>query len=149
MTALVFVDTNVLVCSRDVRDAEKHARAREWLEVLWDTKRGRVSPQVLQEYYVTVTLKLRPGLPGEEARSDVRALFHWLVTVDPEVLIESAWALQDRCSLSFWDALVVGAAQAMDCGFILTEDLPAGQKLEGVLVVNPFVTRPADISDRA
>jgi predicted nucleic acid-binding protein len=147
MTAPVFVDTNVLVYSRDMRDAEKHARAREWLEVLWDTKRGRVSPQVLHEYYVTVTLNLRPGLPVAEARSDMRALVHWLVTVDPEALIESAWALQDRCSLSFWDALVVGAAQAMECGFVLTEDLPAGHELEGVLVVNPFATRSADISD--
>ena len=145
MTAPVFVDTNVLVYSRDARDAAKHERAREWVGFLWDTKRGRVSRQVLHEYYVTVTRKLRPGLPVEEARADVRALFHWLTAVDPEVMIESAWVLQDRCSLSFWDALVVGAAQAMECASILSEDLPAGQRLEGILVVNPFVTGPSEL----
>ena len=145
MTAPVFVDTNVLVCSRDARDPAKHERAREWVGFLWDTKRGRVSRQVLHEYYVTVTRKLRPGLPVEEARADVRALFHWLTAVDPEVMIESAWVLQDRCSLSFWDALVVGAAQAMECASILSEDLPAGQRLEGILVVNPFVTGPSEL----
>lgn len=144
MTAPVFVDTNVLVYSRDTRNAAKHERAREWVEFLWDTKRGRLSRQVLHEYYVTVTRKLRPGLSTEEARSDVRALFHWLSAVDPEVAIESAWTCQDRCSLSFWDALIVGAAQSMGCGCVLSEDLPAGQDLEGVRVVNPFATSPTE-----
>ena len=63
MTAPVFVDTNVLVYSRDSRDAGKNQRAREWVEFLWDTKRGRVSRQVLHEYYVTVTRKLRRDCP--------------------------------------------------------------------------------------
>jgi predicted nucleic acid-binding protein len=146
MTAPVFVDTNVLVYSRDTRNAIKHERAREWMVFLWDTKRGRVSRQVLHEYYVTVTRKLRPGLSTEEARSDVRALFHWLSAVDPEATIESAWTCQDRCSLSFWDALIVGAAQSMGCGCVLSEDLPAGQELEGVRVVNPFATSPSDLA---
>jgi len=146
MTAPVFVDTNVLVYSRDARDTGKQERTREWLESLWETKRGRLSRQVLQEYYVTVTRKLQPGLSVEEARSDVRSLFHWLYVVDPSVLIESAWTFQDRCSLSFWDALILGAAESMGCGFVLSEDLPAGQELQGVRVVNPFVTRPSEIA---
>ncbi len=145
MTAPVFVDTNVLVYSRDARVGAKQQRARDWLAFLWDTRRGRVSRQVLQEYYVTVTRKLRPGLPTGEARSDVRALFHWLQAVDPALLVESAWAFQDRCALSFWDALIVGAAQSMGCGFVLSEDLSAGQKLEGIRVVNPFATRPSEL----
>lgn len=145
MTAPVFVDTNVLVYARDARDAGKHERSREWVEFLWDTKRGRVSRQVLHEYYVTVTRKLRPGLPVEEARADVRTLFHWLTAVDPEVMIESAWSFQDRCSLSFWDALILGAAQSMGCGFLLSEDLPAGQELEGIRVVSPFATLPSEL----
>jgi predicted nucleic acid-binding protein len=145
MTAPVFVDTNVLVYSRDARDREKHERALEWVEFLWDTKRGRVSRQVLHEYYVTVTRKLRPGLPDPEARSDVRALFHWLTAIDPEVMIESAWTFQDRSSLSFWDALILAAAQSMGCGFVLSEDLPRGQVLEGIRVVSPFTTRPSEL----
>ncbi len=147
MTAPLFVDTNLLVYSRDARDAAKQERALEWLDFLWDTRRGRLSRQVLQEYYVTVTRKLQPGLTVAEARADVRALFHWLSPIDPAAPIEAAWALQDRCSLSFWDALIVGAAQTMGCRFVLTEDLPAGQELEGVRVVGPFETRPADLPD--
>ena len=145
MTAPVFVDTNVLVYSRDARDAAKHARAREWVGFLWDARRGRLSRQVLHEYYVTVTRKLRPGLSPEEARSDVRALLHWLSIVDPGTVIESAWVLQDRDSLSFWDALILGAAQAMDCAFLLSEDLPADREFGGVRVVSPFLKRPAEL----
>jgi predicted nucleic acid-binding protein len=111
MTAPVFVDTNVLVYFRDSRDKTKHERAREWMEFLWETRRGRVSRQVLHEYYVTVTRKLKPGLAEEEARSDVRALFLWLSAVDPDAAIEAAWTFQDRCSLSFWTFVL--AAQAM------------------------------------
>jgi len=146
MTAPVFVDTNVLVYSRDLRDPAKHQRALEWMAFLWDSKRGRLSRQVLHEYYVTVTRKLRPGLPTEEARSDVRSLFHWLCAVDPRLCIESAWTFQDHCSLSFWDALVVGAAQAMGCRFVLSEDLPAGQELDGVRIVSPFLTGPSELA---
>jgi predicted nucleic acid-binding protein len=147
MTAPLFADTNLLVYSRDARDPAKLQRAREWLDFLWDTRRGRLSRQVLQEYYVTVTRKLQPGLTVAEARADVRALFHWLAPIDPSVLLEAAWAIQDRCSISYWDALIVGAAQTMGCGFLLTEDLPAGQDLEGVQVVNPFDTGPTDLPD--
>lgn len=147
MTAPVFADTNLLVYSRDSRDPAKAQRAREWLDFLWDTRRGRLSRQVLQEYYVTVTRKLQPGLTVAEARADVRALFHWLSPIDPGVLVEAAWTLQDRCSLSFWDSLIVGAAQTMGCEFVLTEDLPTGQSLEGVRVVNPFDLRPTDLPD--
>ena len=66
MTAPLFVDTNLLVYSRDARDAAKQERAAEWLDFLWDTRRGRLSRQVLQEYYVTVTRKLQPGLTVAE-----------------------------------------------------------------------------------
>ena len=145
MTALVFVDTNVLVYSRDSRVKAKQERAEEWLDFLWRTRRGRLSRQVLQEYYTTVTRKLKPGLDAEEARADVRALFHWLAPVDPVALMESAWDLQDRCSLSFWDSLIVGAAVNLGCGVVLTEDLPTGQDLGGIEVVSPFARSPSEI----
>jgi len=145
MSAPVFVDTNVLVYSRDSRVEIKQKKAREWLGFLWEARRGRLSLQVLQEYYVTVTRKLKPGLAPAEAREDVRALSHWLPPVDPATLMESAWDLQDRFSLSFWDALIVGAAENLGCTYVLTEDLPTGQDLDGIAVVNPFERRPSDL----
>jgi predicted nucleic acid-binding protein len=145
MTAPVFVDTNVLVYSRDSRVSRKQERAHEWLDFLWETRRGRVSGQVLDEYYTTVTRKLKPGLSTEEARDDVRALFHWVGPSDAPSLVELSWDIQDRHSLSFWDALIVGAAVRLGCGVLLSEDLSAGQVFDGVEVVNPFERSPSEM----
>ena len=100
MTGPVFVDANVIVYARDARDAEKQRRAEAWLRHLWSRGEGRLSAQVLHEYYVTVTRKLRPGMPPADARADVRALLAWLVSVPEAQLLEGAWHEQDRASLS-------------------------------------------------
>ncbi len=139
---LVGVDTNVLVYARDARDAVKQERALAWMEYLWDEQCGRVSPQVLHEYYVCVTQKLKPGLSRAEARADVRALAQWLTPQDPMPLVEEAWRLQDESPLSWWDALVIAGASAASCRYFLSEDLQAGQELAGLQVVNPFVNEP-------
>ena len=73
MTAAVFVDTNVLVYARDAASPEKQGRAAAWIRTLWQSRAGRLSVQILQEYYAVVTRKLRPGLPGDVRGSgDVR-----------------------------------------------------------------------------
>jgi predicted nucleic acid-binding protein len=77
MTAKVFVDTNVLVYWRDASEPDKQARALAWMETLWERRTGRLSFQVLQEFYVTVTAKLDPGLTPELARLDVGHLMSW------------------------------------------------------------------------
>lgn len=142
MSADHFVDTNVLVYARDSSEIDKQPRALEWLRFLWRERRGTLSFQVLQEYYVTVTRKLVPGLPVSAARADVRSLLAWHpLAVDEEVL-EAAWACTDRYGLSWWDSLVVAAAQVAGCSRLLTEDLQDGQRLDGLTVVNPFRQAP-------
>ena len=73
----VFVDTNVLVYARDRSEADKQRRAAEWMANLWETGLGRLSFQVIQEYYVTLTSKLDPPRSTEDAREDVTALGAW------------------------------------------------------------------------
>lgn len=138
MSAPVFVDTNVFVYARDASEPSKQPQAVRWLEELWRIRSGRTSIQVLQEYYVTVTGKLDPGLDPTDARADVRALTAWEPLPTDAPLLDDAWELQDRHSLSFWDALVVAAARRLECRHLLTEDLQDGQSLDGVTVVNPF-----------
>jgi predicted nucleic acid-binding protein len=60
-----------------------------------------------------------------------------------QVMLESAWDVQDRFQLSFRDALIVAAARAAGCGYLLTEDLQDGQVLDDLRVVNPFLHQPA------
>jgi len=141
----VFVDTNVLVYTRDASEVQKQKQAMAWMSYLWHTRTGRLSFQVIQEYYVTVTNKLEPGLAADIARQDVRSLLSWQpVPVDGRV-IEGAWHLQDHFQLSWWDALIVSAAQIADCHYLLTEDLQEGQKLGGVEMINPFRLSPEEL----
>jgi len=138
----IFVDTNVLVYARDATDPQKQKMALAWMSYLWKTRTGRLSFQVLQEFYLTVTQKLDPGLEPERARRDVRLLFSWLpVQIDPRV-IETAWYVQDRHRLSWWDALIVSAARLAGCRYILSEDFKSGQELFEIRIINPFQLSP-------
>jgi predicted nucleic acid-binding protein len=146
MAAIAFADTNLLVYAKDASEPVKQPRAAAWMAHLWATRHGRLSVQVLQEFYVTVTAKLDPGLPVSDARADVRALWAWRpVPVDGRIL-EAAWGVQDRFDLSWWDAQIVAAAQVADCRYLLTDDLQAGQEFGSVRVVNPFKTAPDDLA---
>ena len=138
MNALYFVDTNVLIYSRDASEPEKQPRAYEWLTALWRHRRGRMSIQVLNEYYVTMTRKLEPGLSEEEAWQDIEDLLSWRPLSLDVRLMRGARAVHQRFALSWWDALIVAAARAYGCAYLLTEDLQDGQDFDGTRVVDPF-----------
>jgi predicted nucleic acid-binding protein len=138
MTASVFVDTNVLVYCRDTSETSKRARALAWMEHLWRTGTGRISSQVLAEYYAAVTRKLKPPMTAEAAWDDVAALFEWKPQpIDSQVLIR-ARDLGQRYRLSWWDAQIVAAAQLQGCALLLTEDLQDGAIFGAMAVRNPF-----------
>lgn len=138
----VFVDTNVLVYARDAAVPAKQELAYEWMSALWASRLGRTSVQVLNEYYVTVTRKLAPALPAEDARGDVSDLRAWRPVPVSAGLLGAAFDAEDRFGLSYWDSLIVAAAQAAGCDYLLTEDLQDGQRLDSVIVVDPFSHRP-------
>lgn len=138
MTGPVFVDTNVLVYARDAGEPIKQARAMDLLRLLWESRLGRVSLQVLQEYYVTVTRKLRLGLPKTDARLDVESLMTWRPLVPSRSTLTKAWKLEDRFQLSCWDSLIVAAALESRCEWLLSEDMQDGLKIENLRIQNPF-----------
>jgi len=145
MSATVFVDTSVLVYVRDATEEDKQRRAVAWMAALWEGRRGRLSYQVLQEYYVTATLKLDPPRDPDDVREDVILLRSWKPQPVDFVTMETAWTVQDRLGLSWWDALVVAAALQAGSRWLLTEDLQDGQDLLGVTVVDPFRHAPDEI----
>lgn len=136
----------MLVYVRDSAQRVKQQKAESWMAELWRSRRGRLSTQVLAEFYVNATQKLRPGLDRETARADVRALAAWQPLCLDDRVFEEAWRIQDRDKLSFWDALIVSAAHVSGCGYVLTEDLQDGQEIAGVRVVNPFLSDPDTIN---
>jgi predicted nucleic acid-binding protein len=131
-----FVDTNVFVYRLDAEAGPKQPRAQAVLARLWRERSGRTSFQVLHEYYAVATRKLR--LTPAAVRLGIRDLLVWRPVVHDDDVLDRAWRAQDRYGLSFWDALIVAAAQAAECTHLLTEDLQDGQDLDGVRVLNPF-----------
>ena len=96
MNDKVFVDTNILLYARDGGQPGKQPIAHRWMAELWRTRQGRLSFQVLQEFYINATQKLKPGLPVALARQDVRSLLAWRPVKNDAALIEAAWMLADR-----------------------------------------------------
>jgi predicted nucleic acid-binding protein len=141
----IFVDTNVLVYARDESDPVKQAAAFGWVSHLWETGEGRLSMQVLHEYYVTTTRKLRPGLPPADARADVEDLLAWRPVELDHWMLEPAWSAEDRFGLAFWDSLIVAAAWVARCDILLTEDLQHEMDLDGVKVIDPFRVAAGEI----
>ncbi|MGY6586740.1 MAG: PIN domain-containing protein [Wenzhouxiangella sp.] len=138
MTDLYFVDTNVLFYARDTTEPRKHQAAREWLRHLWSNRTGRISTQVLKEYYQVVTRRLQPGMPTEEAREDIRGLQTWNPVEINATTLEMAWVVEDRHGFSWWDSLIIASAQQANCRYLLSEDLQDGQTIGELSVINPF-----------
>ncbi|MFZ0732469.1 MAG: PIN domain-containing protein [Candidatus Sulfotelmatobacter sp.] len=137
MTAPVFVDSNIFLYAMDGADPRKQQIARDWRAELWKSRLGRISFQVLNEFYVNA-VRLKSGGSGQ-ARAEVRDLLAWNPVVVEAAVIERGWKLQDRYQISYWDSLIVAAASAASCRFLLSEDFQNGQQMDGLEVVNPFL----------
>ncbi len=140
MTVPVFVDTNVFVYRHDSSDPSKQACAEQWIRLLVHSRSGRLSFQVLQELYVSLTHEQRLNFDRSEAQEIVKVLATWQPVTADLAMLNRAWVLQDRFPLSWWDALIVAAAQTCECKVLLTEDLQDGQEFGAVQVVNPFAS---------
>jgi predicted nucleic acid-binding protein len=143
MTAPVFVDSNVFIYAVDQTNPKKHESAKLWRSELWKSRLGRISFQVLEEFYANVHRKW-PGA-REQVQAEIRNLMAWRPVVIDDRIIEDGWTIQERYKLSFWDSLIVSAAKAASCRYLLTEDLQEDQDLDGVVVVNPFRSGPSEV----
>ena len=137
-----FVDTNVLLYSADSRQPDKQAQARAWLALLWENAAGRLSWQVLHEFYANAERKA--GLARPAARKLVEAFAQWQPVDTMLGLLRQGWQWMDRARLSYWDSLIVAAAERAGCPWLLSEDFQDGRRFESVTVVNPFTNNPAD-----
>lgn len=134
-----FVDTNVLVYAHDTSAGLKHEQAKTLMQTLWQTQTGCLSIQVLQEFYVTVTQKVKRPLSPQTTAQIMQELQVWhMHTPKPEDVL-SAIQLQTRYQISFWDAMIIQSAVQLKCSTLWSEDLNAGQVYLGVSVENPFV----------
>lgn len=138
MNDSVFLDTNVLVYAFDRDDERKQVVASKLVQASLSSGTGVTSTQVLQEFFVTVTKKVRVSMSVTDARRTVEDLARLrLVEIDLPLIL-GAIDRHHRCKIPFWDALIVGAAAAARCTSLFSEDLAGGSVLDGVQIINPF-----------
>ncbi len=135
----VFIDTNIFVYTLDNDEREKQKKARAILKRVVEGHQAIVSTQVIQEFYVVASTKLKAD------RTLVKNIVHnfrnmEIVNNDLE-LIEQAIDISLVSQLSFWDSLIVAAAEKANCEFLFSEDMAAGGIYRGVTVLNPFIEK--------
>jgi predicted nucleic acid-binding protein len=138
MTEKFFVDTNVFVYAYESARTAKNALAIERIGQLWRERSGRTSIQVLKEFYATSTRKLAHRMSSEQAWEITSSLLAWDPQPTDRHLLVKAHEIEQRYRISWWDSLIVAAAQLQDCDVLLTEDLQAGMRFDQVTVLNPF-----------
>ena len=139
MSDKCFVDTNILVCAHDRSAGVKQQRAQMLLEQLWDSGQGVLSTQVLQELCINLRRKISHPLPVDEVRLLIRDYATWeVVTNTPESVLQ-ALDIELRYKTSFWDALILQAAESSGASILYSEDLATGQRYRAVRVINPLI----------
>jgi len=134
-----FVDTNILVYAHTPNEGRKYSIAKSLVDDLWLSHRGVLSTQVFQEFCVVLTQKMRPPRSVTETVERAQNFLSWrTITVSAELAI-SALEFSSSHKLSYWDALIIGAAHSAQCSILFSEDLNNGQRFGSLRVVNPFL----------
>lgn len=142
--SICFLDTNVLLYALDSAHPSRQRLAAAWLQHLWQHGSGRLSWQVLHEFYWNATRKL--GLGTALTRGWVREFALWQPVEASPGLVALAWEWQDRARLAYWDALILAAALRSGAAYLLSEDFQGGRRYGACTVVNPFATSPSELT---
>lgn len=132
----IFIDTNILVYTLDKKDIFKHEKARTIIKEIVTNHKPVISTQVLKEFYVVATTKLKAD---KIIIKNIVHNFHNMEIIQNDLeLIEQAIDISIISQLSFWNSLIIAAAEKANCEFVFSEDLNAGQVFRGVTIINPF-----------
>lgn len=139
MTSKVFIDTNILVYCLDNNDKRKQKKCKTLLKTLERENAGVLSTQVMQEFYVVATQKLKVDPILVKGILLTFENFE-CVTVTPDI-IQSAIDTSVLKRISFWNSLIVNAAKRAHCAIVWSENMQSGQLIEGVRIENPISSR--------
>lgn len=133
----IFIDTNILIYTLDKKNENKQNKARVILKKVVLSHQPVISTQVIKEFYVVATNKLKAD---HFIIKNIVHNFRNMEIVNNDLdLVEQAIDISVLTQLSFWDSLIIAAAEKANCEFIFSEDLNTGQTYRGVIAVNPFL----------
>ena len=138
MSDRIFVDTNILVYAHDRSAGSKHSRAKAAIESLWSSGVGVLSVQVLQELCVVLGRKIHPSLNPTQLRNLVTDYSRWDVVPNTPQSVLEALEIMERHQLSFWDAMILQAAEASGATVLFSEDFSSGQTYGTIRIENPL-----------
>jgi predicted nucleic acid-binding protein len=138
MSDRCFVDTNILMYAHDRASGVKHERAKALIEDLWHSRLGVLSTQVLQELCINLRRKAGHPLTVEETRGLIQDYLSWEIVVNTAESVLQALDIEMRFKLSFWDSLILQAAQSAGATILYSEDMNDGQLYGSIQVVNPL-----------
>jgi len=133
-----FVDTNILIYAHDRSAGVKHELARQLMEQLWQSGQGVLSTQVLQELCINLRRRVAKPIPVDEVRGLIRDYMSWEIVVNGPEAVMQALEIEVRYKASFWDALILQAAEQAGAAVLYSEDLAGKQSYGTVRVVNPL-----------
>lgn len=139
MTERCFLDTNILVYAHDRSAGTKHQRARALVEQLWVSGKGVLSTQVLQELCINLRRQMAVPFSFDETREVMKDYLRWRIVVNTGESVLQALEIEARYKISFWDALILQAAESSGAAVLYSEDLSAGQHYGSIQVVNPLL----------
>ncbi|HWG16615.1 MAG TPA: PIN domain-containing protein [Acidobacteriaceae bacterium] len=140
MSGRTFVDTNIFIYSYDARDPVKQSKARQLIEDLMLEGTATVSYQVVHEFFQFALVKAAKRMSHRDAHIYLEEVFRPIASVPSTIsLVSEAIRIQERYLLSWYDSLIVAAAQQAGCGVLYSEDLQHGQRFGDLTVRNPFL----------
>lgn len=138
MTQRSFIDTNVLIYAAAGDAPTKQQRALALLKELFETRKGVISTQVLQEYCNVALKKLK--LPPQQVRAQLDLYEQFEIIQVTPAIIRTGLDLYQSRSIGFFDAIILASAHTAGCSVLFSEDMNAGEVTHGVRIVNPFAT---------
>lgn len=133
-----FLDTNVILYTRDLRAEQKRERATSWLRALVARRAAVISVQVINEY-CHVALRKMPHLTESDVRADAEALEDFCLPLPQIETVRAAWDIRAARRYSWFDCVLIASAGSLGCTYLLSEDLQHGDAAGGVRIINPFL----------
>jgi predicted nucleic acid-binding protein len=142
---LISADTNVFVYASDRRDPLRREVADAVVTRLCGVD-AAIGLQVIGELQNALRRRLRVEAPTALAAAE-NLLSRFPTFAYDERAVATALAEASAERLSYWDALLLAAADAVGVRVMLSEDMADGLVFGGVEVINPFGR--SGVSDRA
>ncbi len=133
-----FIDSNIIVYAHDHSEKKKYNISKKLILNGIMDENIVISTQVLSEFFVTVTKKIKKKLPVKTARKEINLLKSLqIIEIDIDLIL-LAIDISQKYKLSYWDSLIISAAKRSGATVIYTEDMNPGQIIESIKIINPF-----------